>query len=189
MGDGPLGGEWQRRQKEALRLGGGEFREEGLAAFRAASPCVSSRQCLLRPDGAVVDADVVDQAGPEGAGGLVAAAADEKAGVAGRQVRLRVCGGQDAVHIQPARGAVPGQADAMPVAVRDDGSARQRAAGPTGALELGPDGPGRRIGHQHVDATLLREDALSGRPALDPGQDAEGPVRWIPNEGHDGTIV
>ena len=75
---------------------------------------------FLRVNNTVVDADVVDQAGPEATCGQVAAHTDIQAGGRPYQAGLHVPGDFDIINVQHTVGPVPRQTHPMPVAVRDE---------------------------------------------------------------------
>jgi hypothetical protein len=78
---------------------------------------------------AVVDANVVDQALPEGAGCHVVTAADQELAGRSRQTRLSVLGYQHFIDIEGSFDAVPREGDPMSVAVRDGRFRGERGRG------------------------------------------------------------
>ncbi len=75
--------------------------------------CLPSEQSVSRSNRPVVDADVINQAGPKRPGGHVLAAAQDEAARRIRQATLCVFGHKDIIRVKTAAGAIPGDADAM----------------------------------------------------------------------------
>ena len=92
-----------------------------MLSFPPARGLLSKHYDLLWTHGAVVDADIVDQAGEEGAGGHKLVGANVQAAIRTFQAILRVFGDLDVIHIQNPVSPVPYEADAVPMAVGDNG--------------------------------------------------------------------
>ena len=90
--------------------------DKGLTALSAASPWVFAKQ-VLRFDGAIVDADIDDQAGEEGAGFEIGATADAQSCLGAGQTVLHTFRGQDIVCVESPDGAITDETHPMPVAV------------------------------------------------------------------------
>ena len=138
----------------------------------------------------VVDAEVVEESGEEGSGGLIGATSDvESAGVGGEAAWLEVFGDEETIDVEAATGSVVDEGDAVPVAIGDGGIGVEGAIEAVAAFQFGGEESGEGVGAEPTGAVGLGEDDLSGGAALDPGEDAEGAIGGIDDGVPDEDVV